>query len=168
MAGNLEIIRTILYWNVWEIVIVKVVNILNVLVANKNINMYVTAGSVSIQDALLSILKWCTCYHVIYTEMMYMLPCYKLFIHVTASCYLATQLYLLYFVSYLSTIQKCQHFHQCTNSTFFQTPPPSPPSVQTNIFAFQNMSFLHNIYYATTEINPSFKPIWYVTNDSFG
>ncbi len=37
--------------------------------------------------------------------------------------------------------------------------PPSPLSVQTNIFGFQNMGFMHNIYYATTKINPSFEPI---------
>ncbi len=51
---------------------------------------------------------------------------------------------------------------------FFRRPRPSPPSVQTNIFGFQNMGFMHNIYWATTKINPSFKPVWYVTNDSFG
>ncbi len=28
---------------------------------------------------------------------------------------------------------------------FFRPPPPSPPSVETNIFGFQNMSFMHNI-----------------------
>ncbi len=66
---------------------------------------------------------------------------------------------------YLGDIQKCQHFHECTNSTLFQTPSPSRLSVQTNIFGFQNMGFIYNIYYATIKINPSFKPIW---NDSFG
>ncbi len=34
----------------------------------------------------------------------------------------------------LGAIQTCQHFHESTNSTLFQTPPPSPPSVQTNNF----------------------------------
>ncbi len=33
-------------------------------------------------------------------------------------------------------------------------PLPSPLSVQTNIFGFQNMGFMHNIYYTTTKINP--------------
>ncbi len=41
--------------------------------------------------------------------------------------------------------------------TFSDAPPPSPPSVQTNIFGFQNMGFMHN---------PYFKPLWYVTSDS--
>ncbi len=41
----------------------------------------------------------------------------------------------------------------------FRPPPPSPPSVQTNIFGFQNMGFTHNIYCATTKINPYFKPV---------
>ncbi len=51
---------------------------------------------------------------------------------------------------------------------FFRLPPPSPPSVQTNIFGFQNMGFMRNIYCATTKINPYFKPLWYVTSDRFG
>ncbi len=42
---------------------------------------------------------------------------------------------------------------------FFRKPPPSPPSVQTNIFGFQNMGFMQNIYGATTKINPYFKPV---------
>ncbi len=42
---------------------------------------------------------------------------------------------------------------------FFRPPPPSPPSVQTNISGFQNMGFTHNIYCATTKINLSFKPV---------
>ncbi len=42
---------------------------------------------------------------------------------------------------------------------FFRPPPPSPPSVQTNIFGFQNMGFMHNIFCTTTKINPSFKPV---------
>ncbi len=36
---------------------------------------------------------------------------------------------------------------------FFRPPPPSPRSVQTNIFGFQNMGFMQNIYCATTQIN---------------
>ncbi len=43
-----------------------------------------------------------------------------------------------------------------------------PPSVQTNIFGFQNMGFTQNIYCTTTQINPYFKPVWYVTSDSLG
>ncbi len=50
---------------------------------------------------------------------------------------------------------------------FFRPPPPSPPSVQTNILSFQNMGFTQNIYCATIKINPYFKPIWYVTSDRF-
>ncbi len=50
----------------------------------------------------------------------------------------------------------------------FRHPPPSPPSVQTNIFGFQNMGFTQNICCATTKINPYFKPVWYVTSDRFG
>ncbi len=42
---------------------------------------------------------------------------------------------------------------------FFRPFPPSLLSVQTNIFGFQNMGFIHNIYYTTTKINPSFEPI---------
>ncbi len=42
---------------------------------------------------------------------------------------------------------------------FFRPPPPSPTSVQTNIFGFQNMGFTQNIYCATTKINPYFKPV---------
>ncbi len=38
---------------------------------------------------------------------------------------------------------------------FFRPPPPSPPSVQTNIFSFQNIGFMHNIYYATNLTLPS-------------
>ncbi len=49
---------------------------------------------------------------------------------------------------------------------FFRPPPPSRWSVQTNIFGFQKMGFTHNIYCATTKINPYFKPVWYVTSDS--
>ncbi len=48
---------------------------------------------------------------------------------------------------------------------------PLPPTLQVyrpTIFGFQNMSFKHNIYYATIKTNSSFKPIWYVTNDSYG
>ncbi len=59
----------------------------------------------------------------------------------------------------LRAIQKCQHFHECTNSTLLDPLPPSPPSVQTNIFGFQNMGFMQNIYCATTQINPYFKPV---------
>ncbi len=33
----------------------------------------------------------------------------------------------------LEAIQKCQHFHECTNSTLFQTPPP-PPKVYRPTF----------------------------------
>ncbi len=51
---------------------------------------------------------------------------------------------------------------------FFKPPPPSPLSVQTNIFGFQNMGFTHNIYCAATKINPYFMPVWYVTSDRFG
>ncbi len=67
----------------------------------------------------------------------------------------------------LGVIHKCQHFHECTNSTLFlDPPPPSPPSVQTNILGFQNMGFTqHNISCETTKIYLSFKPVWYVTND---
>ncbi len=51
---------------------------------------------------------------------------------------------------------------------FFRPPSLSPSSVQTNIFGFHHMGFMqHNIYCETTRINPSFKPVWYVTNDSF-
>ncbi len=57
----------------------------------------------------------------------------------------------------LGAIQKCQHFHECTNSTLFQT--PSPRNVQTNILSFQNMGINQNIYCATTNINPYFKPV---------
>ncbi len=43
---------------------------------------------------------------------------------------------------------------------FFRPPPPSPPSVQTNISGFHNMGFTqHNIYCATTKINPYFNPV---------
>ncbi len=38
---------------------------------------------------------------------------------------------------------------------FFRPPPPSPQSVQTNIFGLQNMGFTHNIYCAITKINIS-------------
>ncbi len=48
----------------------------------------------------------------------------------------------------------------------FSDPLPPLPSVQTNIFGFQNMGFMHNIYCATTKINPYFKPVWYLTSDS--
>ncbi len=34
---------------------------------------------------------------------------------------------------------------------FFRPPSPSPPSVQTNIFGFQNMGFTQNIYCAITK-----------------
>ncbi len=34
---------------------------------------------------------------------------------------------------------------------FFRPPAPSPLSIQTNIFIFQNMGFIYNIYYATTK-----------------
>ncbi len=46
--------------------------------------------------------------------------------------------------------------------------PPSPWSVQTNIFGLPKYGFTHNMYCATTHIYTSFKPIWYATNDSFG
>ncbi len=66
-------------------------------------------------------------------------------------------------------IQKCLHFQKCTNITLFQTPSLLPSKWQAKIFGFQNMGFtLHTIYCTTTKINPSFKPVWYVTNDSFG
>ncbi len=42
---------------------------------------------------------------------------------------------------------------------FFRPPPPSTPSVQTNIFGFQNMGFTQNIYCAITKINPYLKPV---------
>ncbi len=43
------------------------------------------------------------------------------------------------------------------------------PSVQANSIGSKNMGFTqHNIYCATTKINPSFKPVWYVANDNFG
>ncbi len=50
-------------------------------------------------------------------------------------------------------------FMSVQNVHFFRLLTPSHPSVQTNIFGFQNMGFMHNIYCATTKINPSFKPV---------
>ncbi len=34
----------------------------------------------------------------------------------------------------LGVIQKCQHFHECTNSTLFQTPSPPPLQVYRPTF----------------------------------
>ncbi len=51
--------------------------------------------------------------------------------------------------------------------TFSDPPSPFPPSVQTNIFGFQNMGFTQNIYCVTTKINPYFKLVWYITSDRF-
>ncbi len=49
--------------------------------------------------------------------------------------------------------------YQSVHPVHFFRPPPLP-SVQTNIFGFHNMVFTqHNIYCATTKINPYFKPV---------
>ncbi len=51
----------------------------------------------------------------------------------------------------------------------FSDPLPPPLKVyRPTIFGFQNMGFTQNIYCPTTKINRYFKPLWYVTNDSFG
>ncbi len=61
--------------------------------------------------------------------------------------------------SYKGPFKNVNIFMSVQTVHFFRPPPPSPLSVQANIFGFQNMGFRQNIYFATTKINPYFKHV---------
>ncbi len=64
--------------------------------------------------------------------------------------------YFEYTGKQLEAIQKCQHFHECINSTHFQTP-LHHLSIQTNMLGSQNKGLMKHIYYATIKISMSSK-----------
>ncbi len=64
----------------------------------------------------------------------------------------------------LGAIQKCQHFHECTNSTPFRVPLlPLFQVYRPTFWSSKTRSHASQLYNATTKINPSSKPaVWQI------
>ncbi len=69
---------------------------------------------------------------------------------------------------HLGAIQKCQHFHECTNY-IFSDPLPPPLQVYSPTFLVSKICVSRITFIVQQQkINPYFKPVWYVTSDRFG